>query len=77
MSDNPTKTYTIRLDPDFWPPVDAWRRKQPDIPTRAEAVRRLVGAGLDDAIRFNVGDKMTGDNPRIDGARRAKGRFKP
>jgi hypothetical protein len=28
-----------------WPPLealDAWRRKQPDLPSRAEAVRRLV-----------------------------------
>lgn len=26
--------------------VDDWRRKQPDIPSRAEAIRRLVNAGL-------------------------------
>lgn len=26
--------------------VDDWRRKQPDIPPRAEAIRRLVEKGL-------------------------------
>ena len=26
--------------------IDAWRRKQPDIPTRTEAIRRLVALGL-------------------------------
>jgi hypothetical protein len=26
--------------------IDGWRRKQLDIPTRAEAIRRLVVAGL-------------------------------
>lgn len=28
--------------------VDDWRRKQPDIPPRAEAIRRLVEKGLGD-----------------------------
>jgi hypothetical protein len=26
--------------------VDAWRSRQPDLPPRAEAVRRLLGIGL-------------------------------
>ena len=26
--------------------VDGWRRKQPDLPGRAEAIRRLVALGL-------------------------------
>lgn len=26
--------------------IDEWRRKQPDIPPRAEAIRRLVEKGL-------------------------------
>lgn len=38
--------YQIRLSTVFWQKVDAWRRVQPDIPTRAEAIRRLVEAGL-------------------------------
>jgi len=27
--------------------VDHWRRQQPDIPSRAEAIRRLVDKGLE------------------------------
>src|SRR4051794_1121942 len=27
-------------------PIDNWRAKQPDLPSRAEAIRRLVGIGL-------------------------------
>jgi hypothetical protein len=26
--------------------IDAWRRQQPDLPTRQEAIRRLVERGL-------------------------------
>jgi len=26
--------------------IDAWRRKQPDLPPRAEAIRRLVAIGI-------------------------------
>jgi hypothetical protein len=26
--------------------IDEWRRKQPDLPSRSEAIRRLVGLGL-------------------------------
>ena len=40
------ETYTFRPGPAFWPPIDAWRRLQPDLPSRAEAVRRLVALGL-------------------------------
>ena len=42
---------TIRLDLRFPPsliePIDEWRRKQPDIPPRAEAIRRLIDLGLE------------------------------
>jgi metal-responsive CopG/Arc/MetJ family transcriptional regulator len=26
--------------------IDAWRRKQPDLPSRSEAIRRLIELGL-------------------------------
>jgi hypothetical protein len=29
--------------------IDAWRRHQPDLPTRSEAIRALVSAALDAA----------------------------
>jgi hypothetical protein len=36
----------VRVDPDFLKAVDEWRRKQDDVPTRPEAIRRLVELGL-------------------------------
>jgi hypothetical protein len=36
----------VRLQPELAAPLDAWLRKQPDRPTRAEAIRRLVVLGL-------------------------------
>jgi hypothetical protein len=32
----------MRVSDDFLRSIDAWRRKQPDKPSRAEAIRRLV-----------------------------------
>jgi metal-responsive CopG/Arc/MetJ family transcriptional regulator len=31
--------------------IDEWRRKQPDIPSRAEAIRRLVAQSLQSSKR--------------------------
>ena len=36
----------IRCHPEFLEQLDAFRRSQPDLPSRSEAVRRLVQAGL-------------------------------
>jgi hypothetical protein len=36
----------IRAMPDMIARVDEWRRAQPDLPNRTEAIRRLVEIGL-------------------------------
>ena len=36
----------MRTSEEFLRAVDDWRRQQPDLPSRAEAIRRLVGVGL-------------------------------
>jgi hypothetical protein len=36
----------MRVSQKFLAAVDEWRRKQPDLPPRAEAIRRLVDDGL-------------------------------
>jgi hypothetical protein len=36
----------IRLSDDFLAKVDAWAAKQDDVPSRSEAIRRLVEIGL-------------------------------
>jgi hypothetical protein len=36
----------MRWQPEELAAIDAWRRKQDDIPTRTAAIRRLVALGL-------------------------------
>ena len=36
----------VRVEPEFLKAIDEWRRKQEDVPTRPEAIRRLVELGL-------------------------------
>jgi hypothetical protein len=40
------KTFQMRVSEDFLRAIDDWRRKQPDLPSRAEAIRRLVEMAL-------------------------------
>lgn len=41
-----TRTFQMRVDDAWLATVDEWRRKQPDLPARAEAIRRLVDQSL-------------------------------
>jgi hypothetical protein len=36
----------MRVSDEFIESIDEWRRKEPDLPSRAEAIRRLVELGL-------------------------------
>lgn len=38
--------FQMRTSREFMKLIDDWRRKQPDLPSRAEAIRRLVDAAL-------------------------------
>jgi len=42
--------HSVRVDLMMMPSelraIDGWRRQQPDLPTRAEAIRRLIQLGL-------------------------------
>jgi hypothetical protein len=62
MTDNKSERLEMRVDETFLEKVDDWRRKEPDIPPRAEAVRRLVELGLsyDPALRPNPRVSTTG-----------------
>jgi hypothetical protein len=57
-----TERFEMRLDPGTVERVDEWRTQQADLPSRAEAVRRLMDAGLsttqNKAIRFSDGEKL-------------------
>jgi uncharacterized protein len=41
-----TERFELRLEPEVLLRIDEWREEQDDRPSRAEAVRRLVGKGL-------------------------------
>jgi len=40
------RLFQMRLSNEFLERVDEWRRKQPDLPSRAESIRRLTNAML-------------------------------
>lgn len=40
------KTFQMRASEEWLRDLDDWRRTQTDIPARAEAIRRLVAAGI-------------------------------
>lgn len=50
-----TERFEMRLEEELLDQVDRWRAKQPDVPARAEAMRRLVERGLE-----RVEDPFTG-----------------
>jgi len=41
-----SERFELRVSEDFLRAIDDWRRKQPDLPSRAEAIRRLVDQAL-------------------------------
>ena len=47
----PTKTERVHIamDPDEIAAIDDWRRRQPSIPSRSEAIRALIRLGLEAA----------------------------
>jgi uncharacterized protein YfbU (UPF0304 family) len=57
-----TERFELRLDSGILDDVDAWRGRQVDFPSRAEAVRRLIEAGLAEPkgseIRFSDDGKL-------------------
>ena len=40
------RPFQMRLSNEFLQRLDEWRRKQPDLPSRAESIRRLTTAML-------------------------------
>jgi uncharacterized protein YfbU (UPF0304 family) len=61
MNQNKTERFEMRLDQAKINQVDAWRSEQGDMPSRSEAVRRLIEAGLDvqnSPVRIGDGQKL-------------------
>lgn len=57
-----TERFEMRLDPHMLQRIDAWRAEQPDMPSRAEAMRRLADTGLavlgKSGIRISHGETL-------------------
>ena len=57
-----TEQFEMRLEQSTFDRVDAWRAKQFDVPSRADAVRRLIEAGLEAEIKppvkINDGERL-------------------
>jgi metal-responsive CopG/Arc/MetJ family transcriptional regulator len=41
-----SERFLMQVSPQFLARLDKWRAKQPDVPNRSEAIRRLVEAGI-------------------------------
>ena len=46
MPQEKDRSFQMRVTDDWLKQIDEWRRDQPDLPGRAEAVRRLIAIGL-------------------------------
>jgi hypothetical protein len=55
-----TEPVLVRLKPSMAQLVDAWRRDQVDLPTRAEAIRRLAAMALKSLKDAEKGEKPKG-----------------
>jgi uncharacterized protein YfbU (UPF0304 family) len=58
-----TERFEMRLEEELLAQVDRWRATRNDVPTRSEAVRRLIELGLvsdtsKDAVKFTDGEKL-------------------
>ncbi len=57
-----SERFEMRVEEDILRRVDKWREKQSDVPSRAEAMRRLVEIGLarsgSEAVSFSDGEKL-------------------
>lgn len=57
-----SERFEMRMDEDILTRVDMWRGQQKDVPTRAEAMRRLVELGLiktaKETVKFSDGEKL-------------------
>jgi len=57
-----SERFEMRVDEELLASVDEWRRQQYDVPSRAEAMRRLVELGLpkpaSETVKFSDGEKL-------------------
>jgi len=57
MTDEKTQPFQMRASPEWLSMIDEWRRHQPDLPSRAESIRRLVDKGIE---HWDTPDRLKG-----------------
>lgn len=62
MTPPKTERFEMRMEEDILASIDQWRSEQDDVPTRTEAVRRLIERGLagsrKEGVSFTDGEKL-------------------
>jgi hypothetical protein len=61
------KQFQMRISEEFLAQIDEWRRAQPDIPGRAEAIRRLVEIALGDKPKTKASAVSSRKPPTVRG----------
>jgi hypothetical protein len=61
------KQFQMRISEEFLARIDEWRRAQPDIPGRAEAIRRLVEIALGDKSKTKASAVPSRKPPTVRG----------
>lgn len=56
-SEQRTERFGMRASPEMMKRVDEWRRQQPDLPSRTEAIHRLTDAALEAEAAKKKGGK--------------------
>jgi len=77
-----TERFEMRFDQGTRNEIDAWRTRQNDLPSRAEAIRRLINVGLESSERKEVkitdGERLIlGMLAEIQTHMKVKGEFEP
>lgn len=60
-----SERFEMRLDPESVERVDTWRSAQSDLPSRAEAIRRLIQVGLGNASESRRGPINLSDGEKL------------
>jgi hypothetical protein len=65
MTVRKTERFEMRATTELLARIDEWRRQQPDLPNRSEAIRRLIDAGLSAAVTTDASGEGSGGKSKI------------
>ena len=68
-----SERFELRFTADLLRQIDDWRRKQSDLPSRAEAIRRLIETALKSEQRVRINGGKQGAPNEIESSGNPKG----